>query len=340
MRISASYTGWFHPRGPRPELPPGEAYIVNTNKELADATGSSSGTPPTQQDVFNQWTRFSNNDTYLAGTAPEGSEAASWEYAESFGGVQTTVNSATVIGFVSPDTFSYIEIDLLLLSTSNDDDNNYVVIAFTSNNGVNRSLVITRGQHGNIGLGWAIQMLEGGTFTTLVDGSDSTDAASYKNSNPAGTNGGWTQSGPTRIYVRRVGNTIEAITSQFKGQGTSDTNKANYVLDTSTRLTYTIPADSPFAQPCAYGYASYSQARSSFRSIVIKGGLDASVVYRVNSESSVTVYEYNAATSAWQVNANRNIWAELDYPRNITNPETRKTYRLNGSDPYSVKLVS
>ena len=292
-----------------PDLPAGEAYVVNTTAEYNAATAPGN-TPPSQEDIFNSWARFDGATFYPTGTPP-GGQATKWTYSN--GTIKSTVNSDNLIGFVSPNDVSNYTHGVTMSSTNADDDSIAVVVAFALVNNVANSLIAVRAC-GGITPSWGLVHFSGTSATVLVNG-DSVAAGSP----------GWQGKGPSRVEVTRNGNQVSIVCSQM----------GNLVIDESTRLNYTIPDNSPFAGPKPYGYAARSQADATFSNIAMSGGLDATVVYDARSmPAKVMVYNFN--TQSWEQDLSRSIFRDQGYPRNVTNPATGKTFRLTGPRPYSV----
>ncbi len=298
-----------------PDLPPTEAYVVNSTAEY-DAATAPGNAPPSQEEIFNSWPRFDGTNYYPTGTPP-GGQATGWTYDN--GTIKSTVNSSNLIGFVSPDTRESYTHTVTLSSTNADDDTIAVIIAFALVGGVPHSLVAWRAQ-GGLGPTWAISLMEGGSRTDLVQ------ASSTAPKTPSG--GGWGGAGgsPSVIQIVRNGNAVTATCSQF----------GSTTLDPTTAITYQIPAGSVFEGPTPFGYAAQSQADATFSDIdMTGGGLDATVVYDARSMPP-KVMVYNFTTQTWEQDLSRSIFRDQGYPRNVTNPSTGKTFRLTGPRPYSV----
>lgn len=296
-----------------PDLAPAEAYIVNTTAEY-DAATAPGNAPPSQEEIFNSWPRFDGANYYPTGTPP-GGQATGWTYSN--GTIKSTVNSGNLIGFVSPDTRESYTHTVTLSSTNNDDDTIAVIISFALVGGVPHSLVAWRAQ-GGLGPTWSISVMEGGSRTDLVQASSTAPS----------NGGGWGGAGgsPSTIQIVRNGNVVTATCSQF----------GSTALDPATTLTYQIPAGSVFEGPTPFGYAAQSQADATFSDIdMTGGGLDATVLYDGRTMPP-KVMVYNFATQTWEQDLSRSIFRDQGYPRNLTNPATGKTFRLDGPRPYSV----
>ena len=300
----------------KPDLPSGEAYFVNTEAEYVAATAPANA-PPSQEDIFNSWARFDGATFYPSGTAP-GGEATGWTYSN--GTIKSTVNSNALIGFVSPTEVSNYKHSVTMSSTNADDDSIAIVVAFAMVNGVANSLIAVRACGGNTP-SWGLVHFNGTSQTTLVNGNAF--------ANVTAGSPGWQGKSPTRVEVERNGNQITAICSQM----------GSLALDETTRLSYTIPEDSPFAGAKPYGYAARSQADATFSDIAMTGGvLDATVIYDARvMPPKVMVYDFN--TQSWQQDLSRSAFRDQGYPRVVTNPTTGKSFRLDGPRPYTVTNI-
>lgn len=301
----------------KPDLPATQSYIVTTATEYNAATAPANA-PPSQEAIFNSWPRFDGGTYYPTGT-PAGGDATGWVYDSNSGSIKSTVNSGELIGFVSPETKDSYTHSVTLSSTNNDNDTIAVIIAFALVGGVPHSLVAWRAQ-GGLGPTWAISLMEGGNRTDLVQASSTAPA------DP--NNGGWGTAGnsPSRVQIVRNGNIVTATCSQFGSTS----------LDSATALTYQIPSGSVFEGPTPYGYAAQSQADATFSNIAMTGGgLDATVVYDARTLPP-KVMVYNFTTQTWEQDLSRSVFRDQDYPRNITNPATGRTFRLDGPRPYTV----
>lgn len=305
-----------------PDLPPTEGLIVETTAEY-DAAVSATNTPPTPQEIFDLWDRFDRYDFYPNGVPP-GGEATGWSFTG--GAIRSTTNSAGYTGFVSPQSFDYYTHEVTVSSTSGDDDLIGVVIAFAMVEGVPNALVAARTCLGVPPMWGIVHMAGPGFGTVLVDGGSLADTSAHQN---AAGGGGWAAAGSTRIRVKRTQNQIEVQCSQI-GSNT---------IDPTTTLTYTIDPASPFAGAKPYGYTALSQPSSTFGSVEFTGGLDATVVYDART-MPVKVMVYDFATSTWERDWSRSIFRDFEYPRNVSNPVTGKTFRLTGPRPYAITKIN
>lgn len=305
-----------------PDLPPAEAYIVETTAEY-DAATAPGNAPPTQQEIFDSWDRFDRSAFYPNGTPP-GGEATGWAF--SGGAIQSTINSSGYTGFVSPQSYDFYTHSVVLSSTDVDDDLIGVVIAFVVVEGVPNALMAVRSCGGTTPMWGLVHMAGAGAGATLVDGSSLADTSAYHNS---GGGGGWAAAGPTKVEVVRNINEVTVRCSQIGGTS----------IDPTTTITYTIDPSSIFAGPKPYGYTARSQPSSSFTGQTFTGGLDKTIVYDART-MPVKVMVYNFATTSWERDWSRSIFRDFEYPRNVTNPVTGNTYRLTGPRPYSITKLN
>src|SRR5574344_914415 len=122
--------------------------LVNNNDDLARVMNF---TPPSLADVFNSWYRFSHENNYVqynssnaVGNALLDIEA--WVYDSENNVIKNTRNTATYVGFVSPDLYNKFTIKTEIGSlTSNDDDALSIVIAFMRDvNGIEHHISVVR----------------------------------------------------------------------------------------------------------------------------------------------------------------------------------------------------
>jgi LruC domain-containing protein len=308
-------------------LPAVQAIMVDTQADLDRLTVSGSGyTPPTPQEIFNTWRRFShgcaNTDHGCRGTAYPASttDLNSWRYNSTLNSVESTANTPSYIGFVSPEALSHYtyEVTMSASSASGDNDAIGVIIAF-----------VTEGTPGT-------PSYREHTLTAMRNrGSDSHTrtagvasrwhlSMNYKQStervlaNGSATAGGsvttvWNSSATrTRVRVNRQGDIITVACSQFGSD----------VIDANTTLSIDLSQDPELyrfrgAQP--WGLSAHSQANTYFQSLVFTGGLNANVVYDVSVNPS-RVWDYTAGTGSWSVRPSATAQSVLGCPRRVDRP--------------------
>ena len=311
-------------------LPPVQALMVDTQTDLDRLINAGSAyTPPSQQEIFNTWRRFShgcaNTDHGCRGLVFPASttDLNSWRYNTSLNSVESTANTPTYIGFVSPEALSHYTFEVTMSATnaSGDNDGIGVVIAF-----------LTEGTPGTSGYRehtlTAMRTRSGSESHMLVAGVQSRwhISQNYKQTgerllrNGTASAGGtsvtsaWNSASTrTRVRVNRQGDIITVACSQFG----SDT------IDPNTTLTLDLSQDPLLyhfrgAQP--WGLSAHSQANSYFQNLQFTGGLNADVVYDVSVVPS-RVWDYNASTSSWSIRASATAQSVLGCPRRVDRPE-------------------
>jgi hypothetical protein len=230
--------------------PQWSVWEASTENIPEDANDEDVVQTPTQSEIFNTWGRFNGNQYFInAGVIPPGNEALSWDFVNNR--FETTVNSANMIGFVSPNALSNYKHTVTVGSTNGDDDVIGLVVAFAEVNGVPHSLIANRAVKGsNVSEAWSLVYYAGTTKTILVNG--------HNTILPEG--GGWNALGEIQIEVVRASNRVTIRTSQKNGS-----------LDDNTALEYEIPSNSPFYGPSRFGYCAYSQAASYFANVTLTG---------------------------------------------------------------------
>lgn len=119
--------------------------VINYNPALvldAASVESQKGTGESFETVLDQWYRFSHSTT---GVYPaDASETTSWTYNSATDQIEATINSATVIGFVSPDRYEDYNFEVVVNSSGADDDEIGIVLAFAEIDGVEYMLTAGR----------------------------------------------------------------------------------------------------------------------------------------------------------------------------------------------------
>ena len=87
--------------------------LVNNNDDLARVMNF---TPPSLADVFNSWYRFSHGNNYVQynSSNAEGNallDMEAWAYDSENNAIKNTRNTATYVGFVSPDSYNKFTIN-------------------------------------------------------------------------------------------------------------------------------------------------------------------------------------------------------------------------------------
>jgi hypothetical protein len=292
-------------------------FLVSVSDKIVDDDGALAtelADTPSLADVFNTWDRFSH-DTSLTFPA-NASEAAAWSYNAGTNTVSSTVNSGTVTGFYSPETYDDWTFETDLASAGADNDIGFVVAGFVIDpvTGYEYTLTVFRQTNGGIGgLGsWGI-----------VYNMGQTDQQVLATNSTAQGSGGWDTVGSTRIKVVKSGRTITATTSQFGG----------LTLDPATELTYDLGSNANttrFAGPVQYGFGAWSQDQCAFTNI----NFVPQVPELLYDFSSGNIYTYSAANQLWSIDSNRSL---NDAPgRILHNFKTGRTFYNTGAGGYAI----
>jgi len=315
-------------------LAPVEAYVYSDRSTFE--AKKSSFEPPTVQAIFDTWARFDGNN-YFENKDAEGisNNAAAWQLltddvtGDGIGDDRVSMpsNVYPYNGFVSPDKLENYTFEATLNSPNGDDDTIGLLIAFDRIDGVNHTLSAVRTQGGNNPRqGWAVVYGEGtNQYVYVIDEKEI-----------GATTSGWSDK-CTRVKIVRTGSTIECYTTPWF---TDKSNPAAY--DGSSKITVDLtdsnyPGLSNFIGAKSYGYMTYSQPYSTYLDISFSGGLDAATLSLLtdrdpleNIWSSSEVWKYENGT--WAIVNNQTIQQELGYVRDVTNPDTGKTFTIRSSN--------
>lgn len=270
--------------------------------------------PPTMQEVFDSWARFDGNNYYENKDAVGISgNASAWELLSDPDRVSMPLNVWPFNGFVSPEALENYKLEVTLSSPNGDNDTIGVVIAFTRIDGVNYSLTAVRNHAGNDPRdGWGVVYHEaddGGYYSSSY-------MWTIDSANVGGTSSGW-YGAETRVKIERAGDLIKAYTTNWNDTGTYQAASLIEIdLTSDARL-------EKFRGPQPYGYVTYSQPDSTYLDVQLTGNMDANVIMDI---SAGRVWEW-VDGSGWVLTA-RSIQDELGYVREVTNPETGKTYLI------------
>ncbi|MCK6550841.1 LruC domain-containing protein [Myxococcota bacterium] len=302
-------------------LPYIEAIMVDTAADLAALTSAgTSYVPPTALQIFNTWQRFSHSPT-MARPPASTTELTSWRYLSASDTVESTTNSTTYIGFISPESLSNYTMETTLTagSAAGDNDAITVVVAYVAEGtpgttGYREHTISairnrpasgdTHTQVGTTTVRWA-----------LVYNYNQSDERVLANGNATLTNATTAWSGNTtrtRIRIERRGDQITAFASNFG----SDT------IVTGSRLTYDLASSADtqrFSGPRPWGMGALSQANATFTNRVFSGGLNASVIHDA-TVSPARVLDYNTTTGTWVERAGATPQSVLGCPRGVNRP--------------------
>lgn len=225
---------------------------------------------PSENQIFNSWKRFSGSTVYENGgrDAPESSDAQRWEFDKETDSIKIMNNSSSYTGMANLRQHDRLKLGATLSSTSADDDLIGVTVAYAEVGGVPHTLTFFRagsfnGKDSSTIKTWFLAYCIGNTRTILVDKSSSA-TNSFGNTKSQG----WRSLGRTRVEVRREENVVSATCSQFSYTDPDGLDNDVLPQDEATKITYTIPAGSPFAGPAQYGFGALSQQFAKFEDMV------------------------------------------------------------------------
>jgi len=254
--------------------------------------------------VFNTWQRISHSTTLQF--PANVTEMNSWSYDAGTDSIQSTVNSATLIGMISLDRFDAYTFDTTFSSTATDDDMIGMCAAFKRANGREYTLSVLVNGLGNI---LCVVNFNQGTPNgqqTLWTQALGIPAQNWNAD-------GLLKAGIRVKIVRTAANTLEITATQADG-----TAWPNPVF-----TTINIPA--MFQGACQIGYVAQSQANSTWKNYSVP------VAKRdIIDTRDLTVWRWNSSLAQW-VNAGKaNNPAVLPPGRLYKNTEgTKGSYYLD-----------
>lgn len=268
--------------------------VVNDDASLAEAKATSFKT------IFDTWKRIAligNNpsmppyqDTQVG--ANQGSmidELTSWQYDAANDRAISTINSTTVVGFISPGKYDNYTFEVELSSSSGDDDGIGLCVGYKEINGKAYALMLFRAGGSNAIPEGSYQVGPVKPLTLIYQakigplypqpGPYVNDPESYSVAGvtgklvfpdgipiPAagittnGLNGGWDLLGPIRLKVVRTPTSITCYSA----------NKGSTTYDAANSFTVNLNSDprlAKFMEPCSIGYIAYSQPEATFKAI-------------------------------------------------------------------------
>jgi hypothetical protein len=231
--------------------------------------------------VLSSWYRFSHDTTGLQ--PANSSELVSWTYDK--GGILSTINSVTYLGFISPTPYTDFVLDVDISSDNSDDDAVTVVLGFVKDSGgVEHTLSLVRqanSQSNSLpisGISWALVYdFKQTTQVVFVDKTSTvTDAVNW------GSNG-------VHIHVERVGSVFTAYTSQLSPTILDIDEATKIEFDTSSD-----PRTTVFDGNLRVGVGACSQQEALFKNLVIR---PESFLYYDMRTASVMEYDTQSGTS-------------------------------------------
>lgn len=290
---------------PLPEL---EAFVYQTETETLAAVDSY--TPPTMEDVFNNWGRFNGNEFYAnrQEAIDQGStNASAWTFDETLNSVVMPLNVAPANGFVSEETVDNYVFEATLTSDNGDNDTIGLVAAFVREDTTNYILTIVLNTGGmnpsTTGCGVYFGYYGVGTGDKQLGEFD------------IGVGNGW--SGRTvRVKVQRQGDIFSFYVTNWDQTG-SYLAQSEIVIDLNSDTDL-----ERFKGKQSYGYLTYSQPNSTYLDISFKGGLDTSKLYDAQNN---TVWEYT--DDSWSM-ASGTLQSYLSYIRKVYNRQTEERFLI------------
>lgn len=221
------------------------------------------------KDVFDTWKRVSIKSGNPHST-PE--EENAWTYDAVTDKVTCTVNSASIVGFISADQYDDFTFEVEFISTNGDDDSMGLMLAYVEEGAIAHSLMVYRAASTVVPTGQNPAMpfaaaYEGPAAQKYVIGGV-VGNLQFPNGTPIppegitsnGGFGGWNVHGAVKIKVVRKGTSLTCYT----------TNKGSEVYEAINSFTIDLTKDSRlarFTKPCAFGYIAYSQPATTYRAI-------------------------------------------------------------------------
>ncbi len=304
--------------------------VVNTDEEAQSYLGGGESF----SNVFDTWKRISH-----LGVGPYPSnvnELDAWAYDEPTDTIRCTVNSSTMVGFISPDRHENYVFEATVKSTSSDDDSVGVCIAFTELDGVEHTLVAMRtpgGSQTHPNIGGDVGSHRAKLFDVYYDifHPDRIDLGSKNGGLKWGDGtvnddrlagdiggGGWSNHPDgCRIKVTREGD-------QFTLE-TTNLGESSYV--STATITFNLndyPELAKFKGPQRYGYVSYSQTNASWETLKKPAVLNQVLVLEGTS------YEWSGEQWVDNVDTQR-IIDQIPNGTLLRNQSTRKLYYKSSS---------
>lgn len=240
-------------------------------------------------DVFVNWKRVSHGTNGLFPSMP--SELTSWTYNPATDKIACSINSASMLGLISPYSFDEYTFDVVLSSTNNDDDSMGLVLAFKSVNGIEHTLIaqVTPGGHNWDGHNTGALPPR---FNVVVNlGQTVAQGLALVVSLPIGTLARQTWMGADfkgGVRVRAIRNTDGTLTVQaMKPDGTNFPGP---------ECKWTGPIPALFQSKCPIGYYSFSQPDTTYANITVPAPKSDIVDAR-----NMDVHRWNNTTQTWVI---------------------------------------
>ena len=298
--------------------------LVNNNDDLARVMNFT----PSLADIFNNWYRFSHANNYIQynSSNAEGDDLLdieAWTYDSENNCIMNNRDTATYVGFVSPDSYDKFTINTEisgLASGDDDDDSMSIIIAFMRDaNGVEHHISVVRDggrddeeynkfnlvyDYNYAGFGTAKAVLASGKIFGL-------DLIT--------TSSGW-QNHTALLYAERDGNTITVKTTEIDSE------------DFTATLTYTLPETRGdldeedysnikymLSNKCQIGFGFHSQP-GQFKLLEMSNIFDDLSIFDAAND---VVYEYINGSF---VQTERKVSDELENYARVYNKNIKKEF--------------
>ncbi|MDK2593809.1 Ig-like domain-containing protein [Pseudoalteromonas obscura] len=291
---------------PLPEI---ESFIYRTEEQSDQARHSYS--PPTMQDIFNNWARFNGNEYFLNkqdAEARNSTNAKAWYYNAPTDSVVMPLNVSPPNGFVSAEKVDNYTLEATLSSDNTDNDTIGVVAAFVREGSINYVLTIVLNTGGTqpsaTGCGVYFGYAGVGAGEKLL--------GEYN----IGTGGGWSNK-RVRVKVQRQGDIFKFYVTPWN-QTDNFQSASEIVVDLNSDTDL-----HRFKGKQSYGYITYSQPNSTYLDTDLRGGLDVSKIYDAQNNY---VWEY--INGSWQ-RISGSIQSHLGYIRKVFNPQSKERFLIS-----------
>jgi hypothetical protein len=221
----------------------------------SDAGLGSDDPPPTRQQIFDTWGRFSHDSSN--NFPADASDLNAFTYNSSLDRIECTTNLARLTGFYSPSGYSQYDFGVTVTASGGDNDTIGALIGFYKDpdTGKEHSLSVLRSMQGT---------LSGGGYQIWYNHLQSDAELVFDgNSLAPGLAGDW-QGNKSRIKVTRdVGDVFTVSVSQF----TTNATHTDADLDPTTEHTFKLSDYSwgnVFAGLSPYGYCNHSQGGAAW----------------------------------------------------------------------------
>jgi len=235
--------------------------IVENDTDLETQKGASE----TFESVFKWWKRISRGGSTYTDEFNL-TELDTWAYDANTDSIRSTINSASVLGFVSPEKYEDYVFEVQVSSTGNDDDFAGVIAAYALDKSDNTTHILTVQRAGNGRAPLVIDKDFNGyniaryPIDAVLDGLTWTNGTVATGPGVNGANGLWPAANPlgARIKVTRQKNILTVETSQFGSDVYFE--PAKRVIDLAAD-----PQLAVFLGPQSFGYTATSQPNATWK---------------------------------------------------------------------------